>query len=139
MAVFCKSKKSLFSPLLNQPLPLVARLPGALASAIHYTSTFCRAPLVRLVVMLPSAPTLISLQRRLVALASTSCCSPCSLQRLALSAIHLCFALRPSHLFVCCISQRLSLLCCAPLVWLVVAYHSASASPSYHASPFLLS
>jgi hypothetical protein len=49
-----------------QPLPLVVPPPGALASAIHYASTFHRVPLVRLVVALPSASTLISLQLRLV-------------------------------------------------------------------------
>ncbi len=49
-----------------QPLPLVAPPPRALASAIHYASTFRRAPLVRLVFALPSASTPISLQLCLV-------------------------------------------------------------------------
>ena len=49
-----------------QPLPFVAPPPGALASAIHYASTFCCAPLVRLVVALPRASTPISLHLRLV-------------------------------------------------------------------------
>ena len=49
-----------------QPLPLVAPPPGALASAIHQASTFRRAPLVRLVVALPSASSPISLQLHLV-------------------------------------------------------------------------
>ena len=49
-----------------QPLPLVAPPPGASAFAIHYASTFCRAPLVWLVVALPSASTPILLQLRLV-------------------------------------------------------------------------
>ena len=47
-------------------LPLVAPPPGASASTIHYASTFCRAPLVRLVIALPSASTPISSQLRLV-------------------------------------------------------------------------
>jgi hypothetical protein len=45
-----------------QPLPLVAPPPGALASAIHYASTFCCAPLVWLVVVLPGTSTPILLQ-----------------------------------------------------------------------------
>ena len=49
-----------------QPLPLVAPLPGPSASAIHYASTFHHAPLVQLVVALPSASTPILLQLHLV-------------------------------------------------------------------------
>ena len=49
-----------------QPLPLVAPPPGALASAIYYASTIRRAPLVWLVVALPSASIPISSQLRLV-------------------------------------------------------------------------
>ena len=49
-----------------QPLPLVASPLGASASAIHYASTFPCAPLVWLVVALPSASTPILSQLRLV-------------------------------------------------------------------------
>ena len=141
MAAFCTSKKSFFSPLLNQPLPLVTPLPDALASTIHYASTFRRASLIWLVVALPSASTPILLQRRLVALASASCCFlACSLlQCSVLSAIcHLCLALGPSQLVGCRISQHISLSRCAPLVRLVVAYPRASAPSSQCASPFPL-
>ena len=129
MAVFRKSKKSISSPPLNQHLPLVAPLPGAPASAIHHASNFCCTPLVLLVVALPSASTTISLQPLVVRLLVTAfgvvCNSP--LPRVAplsfgwLSHI-------PAH-------QPLAL---PPLVWLVVAYSSASASPSHHASLFPL-
>ena len=49
-----------------QPLPLVAPLPGTSTFTIHHTSTFHHAPLVQLVVVLPSASTPISSQLRLV-------------------------------------------------------------------------
>ena len=47
----------LFRFLLPQPLPLIVLLPGALASAIPYTSTFCQTPLARLVFTLPGTMT----------------------------------------------------------------------------------
>ena len=41
---------------VHQPLPFIAHLPGALASAIHNSSTFLwHAPLVQVVVVLPGA------------------------------------------------------------------------------------
>ena len=49
-----------------QPLLLVVPPPGASASAIHYASTFRCAPLIRLVVTLPSASTPILSQLCLV-------------------------------------------------------------------------
>ena len=51
---------------MPQPLPLVTPLPGALASAIHYASTFHRASLVWLDAVLPGTSTFISLQLRMV-------------------------------------------------------------------------
>ena len=45
---------------LRKPLPLVAPLPSVLASAINGASTFCCAPLVRLVVTMHGNPTLSS-------------------------------------------------------------------------------
>ena len=60
----------LFGWLLHFPAPqtlsLVAPLPGVSASTIHYSSTFHRAPLVWLVVALPSTSTPILSQLRLV-------------------------------------------------------------------------
>ncbi len=107
MAVFCKSKKSFFSPL-NQPLPLFMAPPSALASAIHHALTFCCVPLIWLVVALPSASTPIQLQLCLVPWSPPLC-------SLARDSVRRCLQFTSA-------SHR------APLVRLVVAYPSALAS-----------
>ena len=104
MAFFCMS---FFSPL-NQPLPLVAPPPGTSVSAIHHASTFCRTPLVRWAVVLPSASTPLLLQLCLVP-------RPLLLCSLARDSVWRCL-------------QFTSVLHCAPLICLCVAYPSASAS-----------
>ena len=127
MVFFCTSKKNFFSPPLNQPLPLVAPLPGASASAIHHAFTFCCTPLVRLVVALPSTSTPISSQLRLVPWppplvvpslvtafsvvcnSPLPCVAPLSFGWLSHIPAHQPLALCPSCLVGCCISQRLSL------------------------------
>jgi hypothetical protein len=138
MVFFHKSKKSFFSPQLNQNLPLAAPPPGASASAIHHASTFRRAPFVWLVVALPSPSTPILLQLRLVLWPpplvvpslvrafGVVCNSP--LPRVApllfswLSHIpaHQPLALRPSRSVGCCIPQRLSLSLSSPITLSVV-------------------
>ena len=158
MVFFCKSKKSFFSPPLNQPLPLVEPPPGALASAIHHTSTFRCTPLVRLLVALPSASTPILSQLPLVPrpppldvpLLVTAigvvcnsplpCITPLLFGWLSHIPTHQPLVLRPSCLVGCCISQRLSLSPQCITISVVLAEHircqrgSPLLLPSLHVS-----
>ncbi len=129
MTVFCKSKKSFFSPLLNQHLLKLHLRPAPRPPPFITLPLFC-APLIWLVVALPSASTPISSQLCLVPLppplvvpllvtafgivcnspnSPLPCVAPLSFGWLSHIPAHQPLASCSSHLVGCRISQRLTL------------------------------